>query len=62
MWWMMMGMPARLAARRPRIPALTAMSMNNIGLLRAQDFFQFAQRDEILERMNGTDKLWNNGQ
>ena len=41
---------------------LAAVRVDDVGLLRAQDFFQFPQRDEIFQRMHGTDEFGNDCQ
>ncbi len=58
---MMIGTPARFAASRAENARLAAVRVDEIRLLFAQDFFQFAERDEIFQRMNRADEFGNNG-
>src|SRR5665647_452240 len=41
---------------------LAAVRVDEAGFLFAQDFFQFAERDEIFQRMNGADEFGNDGE
>jgi hypothetical protein len=38
---------------------LAAVRVDDVGLLFAQDFFQFSQRKNIFQRMNGADEFGN---
>ena len=51
---------ARAPCREPAKNArLAAVGVDDVGLLFAQDFFQSAERQKILERMNGADEFGN---
>jgi hypothetical protein len=41
---------------------LAAVGVHKVGLLRAQEVGQFAERDEILQRMHGADQFGNHGE
>ena len=53
------GAPGRDSSENAR---LAAVGMNEVGLLFAKDFFQFSERDEIFQRMNGADQFGDDGQ
>ena len=60
--WMMTGTPARLAASRPRMPALPLCVWTMSGFCSRRIFSSLRKREQIFQRMNGPDEFGNDGE